>query len=119
MTRDLFPDGQILQATVSVVYHHLIRVPDIHWQGLHVAFSSLMFPIVRLEVAIANEYRLRTVLALQQIVSIAIPHVVPKAESAGVAQTEDGTAVVFFNAHCVTLESVWDSESDNLTDSDE
>ena len=115
-SRDISPDAQhlfpnsvtvsttILSQTFSETCPFIVHRPEL---------------IACLEVVTANVYRLCTVLALQQITSVAIPHLVPKAESAGVAQTEDGTAVEFFNAHCVTLESVWDSESDNLTDSDE
>jgi len=112
---DLFPDGQILQQlfpnSAAVPTTILSQTFDTCTFIAHVSDTPEL--IVRLEVVTANVYRLRTLLALHQIASIAIPHLVPKAERAGVAQTEGGVAVEFlitaFVPNSVTLESVWDN----------
>jgi hypothetical protein len=71
---------------------------------------------VRLEVLQGNVVRLHAVSALQKIASLAIPHLVPKVERTGKAQTGGGVAVEFmltsFVPNSVTLESVWDDLAD-------
>ena len=71
--------------------------------------------VVRLELPSKNP--LRTVSALQQVATLAIPEVVPAVFQTGTAKAEDGREVDFsvsaFVADAVTLETVWDDLNDD------
>ena len=71
--------------------------------------------VVRLE--LPSKIPLRTVSALQQVATLAIPEAVPAVFQTGTATAEDGRQVEFsvsaFVADAVTLETVWDDLNDD------
>ena len=71
--------------------------------------------VVRLE--LPSKIPLRTVSALQQVATLAIPEVVPAVFQTGTAKAEDEREVDFsvsaFVADAVTLETVWDDLNDD------
>lgn len=120
--RDLAPDKALLNgifpqsepATTTILSQTYDSCTFIaHIDGTNQIETSHGDVVVRLEL---SNNRLRTVSALQQVATLAIPELVPAVYQVGTARAEDGREIDFFVsafvAHSITLETVWDGLTD-------